>query len=231
MSYSQNMLVRARLVPSKYYYQVDRTLGTLLKKMAETKPSRLKIEFSTFGIAMIPLMIGINIASSYLAAGTPIWADTLGSMLTGIIIGPINGLVVGILTNVFKWVTFDPFALPYAIVNGAIGLIAGVCALLGFVRKERSPAQIGRTLAISVVLAVVATLTSTPLNVYLWGGSTGKAWVDAIFAAFLAGGWQVFPASMAAEFISDIIDKIITFFIAWLIYTRVPVQFVKTTRR
>lgn len=199
--------------------------------MAETKPSRLKVEFSTFGIAMIPIMIGINIVSSYLAAGTPIWADTLGSMLAGIIIGPINGLVVGALTNVFKWITFDPFALPYAIVNAAIGLIAGICALLGLVRKETNPAQVSRTLVISLVLAVVATVTSTPLNVSLWGGSTGKAWVDAIFAGFLAGGWQLFPASMAAEFISDIADKIITFFIAWLIYTRIPPQFIKTIRR
>ncbi len=191
----------------------------------------MKIEFSTFGIAMIPLMIGINIASSYLAAGTPIWADTLGSMLAGIIIGPINGLVVGALTNIFKWVTFDPFALPYAIVNATIGFIAGVCALLGLVRKETNTLQVGRILVISIVLAVVATLTSTPLNVSLWGGSTGKAWVDAIFAGFMAGGWQVFPASMAAEFISDITDKIITFFIAWLIYTRVPSHFIKTMRR
>jgi energy-coupling factor transport system substrate-specific component len=199
--------------------------------MAEAKPSRLRIEFSTFGIAMIPLMVGINIVSAYLAAGTPIWADTLGSMLAGIIIGPINGLVVGALTNIFKWVTFDPFALPYAIVNAAIGLIAGICALLGLVRKETNASQVGRILIISIVLAVVATLTSTPLNVSLWGGSTGKPWVDAIFAGFMAGGWQVFPASMAAEFISDITDKIITFFIAWLIYTRVPAQFIKTMRR
>jgi len=198
--------------------------------MTETKPSRLRIEFSTFGIAMIPLMIGINVASSYLAAGTPIWADTLGSVLAGIIIGPINGLVVGALTNIFKWVTFDPFALPYAIVNAIVGLIAGVFALRGFVRREVKGAQIGRTLVVSIVLAVAATLTSTPLNVYLWGGSTGKPWVDVIFAGFLAGGWNVFPASMAAEFISDIADKIITFFIAWLIYTRVPKQFVKTLR-
>jgi energy-coupling factor transport system substrate-specific component len=199
--------------------------------MTEAKPSRLRIEFSTFGIAMIPLMVGINIVSSYLAAGTPIWADTLGSMLAGIIIGPINGLVVGALTNIFKWVTFDPFALPYAIVNAAIGLIAGICALLGLVRKETNASQVGRILIISIVLAVVATLTSTPLNVSLWGGSTGKPWVDAIFAGFMAGGWQVFPASMAAEFVSDITDKIITFFIAWLIYTRVPAQFIKTMRR
>jgi len=202
-----------------------------LKTMAETKPSRFKIEFSTFGIAMIPLMIGINIVSSYLAAGTPIWADTLGSMLAGIIIGPMNGLVVGILTNVFKWITFDPFALPYSIVNGAIGLIAGVFALLGFVRREMSQAQVGRTLIVCIVLAIVATLTSTPINVSLWGGQTGKPWVDFIFTGFLAGGWQIFPASMAAEFISDITDKIITFFIAWLIYMRVPAQFVKTVRR
>ena len=199
--------------------------------MAETKTSRLKVEFSTFGIAMIPLMIGINVVSAYLAASTPIWADTLGSQLAGIIIGPFNGMVVGALTNIFKWLTFDPYALPYAIVNAAIGLIAGACALLGIVKKQTGPAQIGRTIAVGVVLAFTATLTSTPLNVTLYGGTTGKVWVDAIFAGLLAGGWQVWPASMTAEFISDFADKIITFFIAWVIYTKVPSQFIKTVRR
>lgn len=199
--------------------------------MAETKTSRLKVEFSTFGIAMIPLMIGINVVSAYLAASTPIWADTLGSQLAGIIIGPFNGLVVGALTNIFKWLTFDPYALPYAIVNAAIGLIAGACALLGIVKKQAGPAQIGRTIAVGIVLALTATLTSTPLNVTLYGGTTGKAWVSTIFAGLLAGGWQVWPASMTAEFISDFADKIITFFIAWVIYTKVPSQFIKTVRR
>ena len=199
--------------------------------MTETKPSRLKTEFSTFGIAMIPLMIGINVAASYLAASTPIWGDTIGSQLAGIIIGPFNGLVVGALTNIFKWVTFDPYALPYAIVNAAIGFIAGACAILGVVRPERSTKQIGKTLMVGIGLAVTATMTSTPLNVTLYGGTTGKAWVDAIFAGFLAGGWPVFPASMAAEFVSDIADKIITFFISWLIYTKVPPQLIKTIRR
>jgi len=199
--------------------------------LAEKKTSRLKVEFSTFGIAMIPLMIGINVVSAYLAASTPIWADTLGSQLAGIIIGPFNGMVVGALTNIFKWLTFDPYALPYAIVNAAIGLIAGACALLGIVKKQTGPAQIGRTIAVGVVLAFTATLTSTPLNVTLYGGTTGKVWVDAIFAGLLAGGWQVWPASMTAEFISDFADKIITFFIAWVIYTKVPSQFIKTVRR
>jgi energy-coupling factor transport system substrate-specific component len=199
--------------------------------MTEARPSRLRTEFSTFGIAMIPLMIGINIVSSYLAASTPIWGDTIGSQLAGIIIGPFNGLVVGALTNIFKWITFDPYALPYAIVNAAIGLIAGVCAMVGIVKPERNSKQIGKTLLVGIILAVTATLISTPLNVTLYGGTTGKAWVDAIFAGFLAGGWPVFPASMTAEFISDITDKIITFFISWLIYTKVPSQLIKTIRR
>lgn len=199
--------------------------------MAEIKTSRLKVEFSTFGIAMIPLMIGINVVSAYLAANTPIWGDTLGSQLAGIIIGPFNGLVVGALTNIFKWLTFDPYAFPYLIVNAAIGLIAGACALLGIVKRQTGPMQVGRTIAVGVILAFTATLTSTPLNVTLYGGNTGKAWVDAIFAGLLAGGWQIWPASMTAEFISDFADKIITFFIAWVIYTRVPAQFIKTMRR
>lgn len=199
--------------------------------MAEVKRSRIKLEFSSFGIAMIPLMIGINVVSAYLAANSPIWADTIGSQLAGIIIGPFNGLVVGALTNVFKWVTFDPYALPYAIVNAAIGLIAGACALFGLIRPQRTTSQALRVILVGILLAVTATLTSTPLNVSLYGGTTGKPWVDAIFAGLLAAKWDVFPASMTAEFISDISDKTITFFISWLIYTKVPPQFVKTIRR
>jgi energy-coupling factor transport system substrate-specific component len=199
--------------------------------MREMRSSRFRKEFSTFGIAMIPLMIGINIISAYLAASTPIWGDTIGSQLAGIIIGPFNGFVVGALTNIFKWVTFDPYALPYAIVNAAIGLIAGTCAVLGIVKPERTTKQIMKVLFVGIVLAVTATLISTPLNVTLYGGTTGKPWVDAIFAGFLASGWPIFPASMTAEFISDITDKIITFFISWVVYTRVPSQLIKTIRR
>ncbi len=199
--------------------------------MAEVRRSRIKLEFSSFGIAMIPLMIGINVVSAYLAANSPIWADTIGSQLAGIIIGPFNGLVVGALTNVFKWVTFDPYALPYAIVNAAIGLIAGACALFGLIKPQRTTSQALRVILVGILLAVTATLTSTPLNVSLYGGTTGKPWVDAIFAGLLAAKWDVFPASMTAEFISDISDKTITFFISWLIYTKVPPQFVRTIRR
>ena len=38
---------------------------------------KIKEEFSPFGIAMIPLMIGINVISSFLAAQTPVWMLSL----------------------------------------------------------------------------------------------------------------------------------------------------------
>jgi len=189
---------------------------------------KIKEEFSPFGIAMIPLMIGINVISSFLAAQTPVWMDTIGSMLAGVIVGPFNGLVVGLLTNVFKWLTFDPYALPYAIVNAAIGFVAGLFAVTGWIKQEKSTTMIIRVFIASVILAIVATATATPLNVVLWGGTTGKPWVDAIFAGFLASGWDVFMASMTAEFISDILDKTISFFITWFIFLQVPPMFIKT---
>ncbi|MCD6484964.1 MAG: ECF transporter S component [Candidatus Odinarchaeota archaeon] len=189
---------------------------------------RFKIEFSPFGITMIPLMIAINVVAGYLAAGTPVWMDTIGSMLAGLILGPFNGLVVGALTNIFKFLTFDPFALPYAIVNAAIGLVAGIFALTGWVKQEKTANQIVRVLIASIILALVATFTSTPLNVAFWGGYTGKSWVDLIFAGFLASGWDVFTASLTAEFISDIVDKTLGFFISWIIYLQLPPSFVKT---
>lgn len=189
---------------------------------------RFRIEFSPFGITMIPLMIAINVVAGYLAAGTPVWMDTIGSMLAGLILGPFNALVVGALTNIFKFLTFDPYALPYAIVNAAIGLVAGLFAITGWVKQEKTPNQIIRVLIASIILALVATFTSTPLNVVLWGGTTGKPWVDLIFAGFLASGWDVFTSSLTAEFISDIVDKTLGFFISWIIYLQLPPSFIKT---
>ena len=188
----------------------------------------IKEEFSPFGIALIPVMIAINVISSFLAANTPVWMDTIGSMLAGVIVGPFNGLVVGLLTNVFKWLTFDPFALPYAIVNAAIGLVAGLLAVTGWIKQEKSLMMVIRVIIASIILALVATFTATPLNVSLWGGFTGKAWVDAIFAGLLASGWDVFMASLTAEFISDILDKTIGFFVTWIIFLQVPPTFIKT---
>ena len=202
---------------------------SLVVNMIINLGERFKKEFSSFGIAMIPLMIGINVIGGFLAAGTPIWMDTIGTMIAGLIVGPFNAFVVGLLTNVFKYLTYDAFALPYATVNAIIGLVTGFLAISGFIKQEKTPGQIIRVIISGIILAIFATLTSTPFNVTLWGGYTGKPWVDAIFTGLYASGWDVWVASMTAEFISDIVDKTITFFITWLVYLQVPKMFIKTT--
>ncbi len=190
---------------------------------------RFKIEFSTFGIVMIPLCIGINIAAGYIGQFTPFWLDTLGTMLAAVILGPFNALVVGLLTNIFKFLVFDPYALPYAIVNGAIGFVTGLFAWkTDFFRPEKTGMQIVKVLILGVILALTATFTSAPLNYYFWGGYTGKAFADAIFVGLLASDYDPFTASLIAEFISDILDKPVCIIIVWLVLINIPERFIFT---
>ena len=73
-----------------------------------------------------------------------------------------------------------------------------------------------------VVIAVVATLVSTPINIALWGGQTGNVWGDAIFAMMTANDMPIWLASLVDEFAVDFVDKIATVVIAYTLFLGLP---------
>lgn len=71
----------------------------------------------------------------------------------------------------------------------------------------------------SLIVAAIAIIISTPLNMIYWGGTTGNVWGDAVFAAMGAKG---FFASFVDELVVDIPDKIVVLFLAAGIYKVLP---------
>jgi len=103
-----------------------------------------KVFTNPVNIVLMALAISINIAVGQIVyvLKLPIYLDSIGTVLVGALLGPIPGLITGVLGTVIWALTLNPGVLPYAIVAGVIGLLAGVFGRRGLFTSS-SPAWIG----------------------------------------------------------------------------------------
>ena len=78
----------------------------------------------------------------------------------------------------------------------------------------------------AIIIAIVSAVISTPLNVIFWGGQTGIAWGDSLFAVMVANHAPVWLASFTDEFVLDILDKVCVAYLAFFIYRQLPKRMV-----
>ena len=62
---------------------------------------------NSIALALIPLAIAINIVVGTLVTGTPLYLDSIGTVLVGALLGPWLGLLTGVLSNVI-WTLLGP---------------------------------------------------------------------------------------------------------------------------
>lgn len=102
-------------------------------------------QFSTRAIVLMALAIPINIVLGKVVSDVlrlPLYLDSIGTILVGVLAGPIAGAATGLLSNL-TW-TFviggtplgSPFAWPFGIVAAEVGFVAGVVAWAGGFRSR-----------------------------------------------------------------------------------------------
>ena len=79
-----------------------------------------------------------------------------------------------------------------------------------------------KALVTACVGGLAAVVISTPLNVIFWGGQTGNAWGDALFAFTQAHHMPVFLGSLLDEVVVDVPDKLITLIVVFFISLALP---------
>jgi hypothetical protein len=124
-------------------------------------------QFSTRTIVLIPFAIAINVVLGQTVATAlkiPVYLDSVGTILVGVLAGPFAGAATGLLSNL-AW-TFllagtpfgSPFAWPFAIVAAEIGLLAGVFGYLGVFRSRPNTPIPQLVLGIAVAAIVIGAL-------------------------------------------------------------------------
>ncbi|MEX2143681.1 MAG: hypothetical protein WD740_03730 [Anaerolineales bacterium] len=182
--------------------------------------SIFKKEFSTFSIVLMAVAIALNIAVGTLILGlkVPLYLDSIGTVLVGVLVGPWAGAVTGFLANII-WVFFgNPVYAPFAGVAAIIGVLAAVFAHIGWFKIWWRAAVAG------IIVGFVAAIISAPIAAYVFGGTLG-AGTDAIVALFRGAGLDALGANMAQGITSDPIDKMITFFVVWAVLQALPQRF------
>src|SRR5690625_7396239 len=74
--------------------------------------SMWSLKFSTAAIALIPAAIGINYLGKLVAGllKLPLWLDSIGTVLSAMLAGPIIGALSGMINNIIYGVTADPIS-------------------------------------------------------------------------------------------------------------------------
>jgi energy-coupling factor transport system substrate-specific component len=182
------------------------------------KQSMWSFKFSTAALVLIPTAVGINYIGKLFAGllKLPLWLDSIGTVLAAMLGGPIIGALAGAINNIIYGLTVDPISFVYGITSVAIGLAVGILFYKGWISSWSKAAVAG------IIIGLVATIVSTPINIGFWGGQTGNVWGDALYAIILANTDSVWLASFLDEIVVDVPDKLLVVLISYGIFKGLP---------
>ena len=175
-----------------------------------------KDTFSLMVILLIPVAIAINIVGGQMTSMLKIPVDLamIGVLLVGTLAGPIPAALTGVLTNLINGI-MDPSWLPYAFCSFFIGISAGLLSKYNMMNKIWKLAVSG------IIIALVATVTATPITVFFFGGATGGG-ASMIAAGLMATGKQILEAVLSVYIVTETIGKLISIFVAYVIIKVIP---------
>lgn len=182
---------------------------------------RLKKDFSTVTLVLIPVAIAINVVIGEIVVllKLPVYLDSIGTVLVAVLAGPWAGALTGTLSNIIWGLLIDPNAFPWFPVALFIGLVAGICASYGLFKTW------WKVIVSGFLIALTAAIVSTPIAVYLYGGITASG-SSFITAYLLATGQGLIQAVLSTNFLVEPVDKIATCLLAWVIIKGLPVRYI-----
>jgi len=178
------------------------------------------MKFETRTLVLMAMAIVVNVVVGQIAnwVKIPLYLDSIGTILVGVMAGPLAGALTGAVGNILWGLLTNPSAAAFFPVAAVIGALAGYCARAGWFRS------IPMTVVSGLVIGVISTIVAVPIIVYMFGGVTG-AGTDFATAYLLAVGTQLIQSVAVTNLASNLIDKVLTAVLVWLVVRRLPMRF------
>ena len=176
-------------------------------------------KISVHKITLIALAIVINIVGSYIALvlHLPIYLDSMGTIMTAILLGPFYGLFSGVLSALVTGMTSDIYALYYM----PVGIVLGV--MTGFVfQKNKSNKLFIKAFCISIP----ASLISACITANVFGGitSSGSTMLVQLLAKTPLG---LTLSCLIVQFFTDYFDRLLSLWLVLSVIKKLPDSFIK----
>lgn len=180
-----------------------------------------KVYVTAFCGVCVAMNIVLGIITS--ALGIPLYLDTLGTVLSGALLGPVPGIIVGALSNIITGLIYSVSDIPFCLVNMAVGLIVGLVA------KKFGWGLVPAILT-GLALSFICPAIGTPIGIYVYGGLNGT-FSDVLVASLVEGGKTIFQASFLRNVASNLIDKVGTAIIGYLLIKYMPAKFLANLKK
>lgn len=168
---------------------------------------------------LIPVGIAVNVVGGQLALllKLPIWLDGIGTILIGGICGLAPGLIVAAITQLINAISL-PTVLPYMIVGFAMAAMGTYFSKKGFFLSFKKSVLLG------ILVAVVTTVMSVPMDIILFGGFMGDG--NSILAAGLMTLGLSIPSAVAiSSFAFGLVDKTLSVLVCYFIIKSMSLRF------
>lgn len=183
---------------------------------SDSKFARLMRSYGRLTIFLIPIGVAVNFVGGQIALllKLPIYLDSIGTILVGAICGGLPGAIVGLLSNAINSITSPP-TFAFAILNIAFGVLAGYFGRIGVFRSW------WKTLLSSIPFAIIGGFFGALITIWVFGGlAVGGGAI--VVGALTAMGMDLNTANFVAQIPMDIIDKVPTVMIVYLIIKGIP---------
>ena len=179
-----------------------------------------KVSVTAFCGVCVAMNIVLGIITA--ALGIPLYLDTLGTVLTAALFGPVPGIIVGALSNIITGLIYSVRDIPFALVNMAVGLVVGLVA------KKFKFTLISAAIT-GLALSVICPAIGTPIGIFVYGGLQGNI-SDIVVTGLVKAGQSIFAASFLTKVASNLIDKVGTCIIGFLLIKAMPARFLATLK-
>lgn len=185
----------------------------------------MKRKMTVMQICLIGMAVCINTAGGQIALllHLPVYLDSIGTILTGALLGPLYGMVPNLLSGLIMGMTTDIYSLYFAPVGMLVGLMSGL------VFKGRDVKWTG-LLWPALLVTIPGTAVSSVICAVLFGGVTSSG--STILVQLLAKTPLGLTASVfVVQIVTDYLDRLISMFAVVCILRMVPGEMKQAWKR
>lgn len=173
-------------------------------------------KISVYNLCFIAFAICINFIGGQIALflKLPIYLDSIGTVFTAVVLGPIYGMLPNVISGLLMGMTVDIYSLYYAPVGIILGLVTGL------VYKKYHPKKWWIFVA-AIVITIPSTIASSCITAFLFGGitSSGSSILVQLLSKTPLG---MVGSCFVVQFITDYIDRVICLYVVAVLIKAVP---------
>lgn len=186
--------------------------------------NKLKQQFTTTSLVLIPIAVGINLVGNFIASTLklPVYLDLVGTTIAGALGGGVIAVAVAVFSSVFQGLFINPIYFPFMIVSIINAVIIGFCAKKGFF------GSIKKSLIPWILIVIASTISASFVSIVVFGGVTGATGSSVLTATFMAATENILKSVVSSTILVESLDKAIAVLVSVIVLKKIPNSMLNT---